>query len=144
MTNEELEVLRQIKDSLKALEEAMVPGPPPPPPEGVINEFKDFIGKYKVMGLAVAFIMGLYLGELISALVADLVMPIVNIFLPPWLDIASLQAGPFYIGALSIGPFLVGHFLNELITFIIIAFVIFLMIKLSTKQPMMKMTKKLR
>ncbi len=133
MTNEELEVLRQIKDSLKALEEAMVPGPPPPPPEGVINEFKDFIGKYKVMGLAVAFIMGLYLGELISALVADLVMPIVNIFLPPWLDIASLQAGPFYIGALSIGPFLIGHFLNELITFIIIAFVIFLMIKLTTR-----------
>lgn len=132
MAKEELEELRQIKDSLKALEEAMV-AKPPPPPEGLIDEFKNFLGKYKVMGLAVAFIMGLYLGELISALVADIVMPIVNIFLPPWLDISSLQAGPFYFGTLSIGPFLVGHFLNELITFVIIAFVIFLLIKLTTR-----------
>ncbi len=133
MTNEELKELIQIKESLKALEKAMVAPPPPPAPEGLVEEFKDFLKQYKVMGLAVAFIMGIYLGQLISALVADLVMPLVNIFLPPWLDISSLQAGPFYIGTLSVGPFLVGHFLNELITFIIIAFVIFLLIKLTTR-----------
>lgn len=134
MTTEELKELKQIKESLKALEKAMVAPPPPPPPEGLVEEFKDFLSKYKVMGLAVAFIMGIYLGELISALVADIVMPIVNIFLPPWLDISSLVAGPFYIGPfLTVGPFLIGHFLNELITFVIIAFVIFLLIKLTSR-----------
>jgi large conductance mechanosensitive channel len=133
MTKEELEELTQIRKSLKALEAALVPAPPPPPPKGLVNEFKHFLSEYKVMGLAVAFIMGLYLGQLVSALVADLVMPIVNIFLPPGLNIADWEVGPFYLGLQAIGPFLVGHFLNELITFLIIAFVIFLLIKLTSR-----------
>ena len=37
--------------------------PAPAPPKGLWNEFKDFLGKYKVFGLAVAFILAVYLGH---------------------------------------------------------------------------------
>ena len=122
MTNEELEELRQIKDSLKALEEAMVPAPPPPPPKGLINEFKAFIADYKVMGLAVAFILGLALKDLVSSLVANLIMPIITLIIPPidW-------------SAIAFGPFMVGLFIGALIDFIIIAFIIFLLVKLTSR-----------
>ena len=122
MTNEELEELRQIKDSLKALEEAMVPAPPPPPPKGLINEFKAFIADYKVMGLAVAFILGLALKDLVSSLVANLIMPIITLIIPTidW-------------SAIAFGPFMVGLFIGALIDFIIIAFIIFLLVKLTSR-----------
>jgi hypothetical protein len=54
MSNEAmLEELREIRKLL-------TPAPPPDPPEGLINEFVDFISQYKVLGLAVAFILGIY------------------------------------------------------------------------------------
>lgn len=117
MSNEEmLEELREIRKLL-------TPAPPAPPPKGLLNEFTDFISKYKVMGLAVAFILGLYLGSLVKSLVDNMVMPIVELFLPadvPWEDIV-------------LGPLRIGPFLGELLTFIIVAFVIFFIVKLTTR-----------
>lgn len=84
----------------------------------MINEFRDFLSKYKVMGLAVAFILGLYLGGLVSALVSDLIMPIIQLAMP------NIQWE-----LIELGPFRVGHFVGTLVTFIIIAFVIFLIVK---------------
>lgn len=115
--NEMLEELIKIREAL---------APTPPPQEerkGLINEFKDFIKKYKVMGLAVAFIMGIYLGALIKSLVDNLIMPIVEIFLPEDLNWESLALGPFRYGA----------FIGDLITFVIVAFVIFLLVKFTTR-----------
>lgn len=111
------EMLEELKKIRQFLEPKPAP-PPPPPPKGLWAEFKDFISKYKVMGLAVAFILGVYLGQLVQALVNDLVMPIVNLALPdvPWDKIA-------------LGPFQVGHFIGQLITFLIVAFVIFILVK---------------
>jgi len=113
-----LEELRKIREALEAK-----PAPPsPPPPKGLLNEFIDFMSKYKVLGLAVAFILGLYLGELVKALVNDLIMPIIQLATPgiEWEQIAA-------------GPFRVGHFVGALITFIIVAFVIFLIVKFSKR-----------
>jgi len=113
-----LNVLKEIRDLL-----APKPAPPaPPPPKGLIAEFKDFISKYKVMGMAVAFIMGIYLGALVQSLVNDLLMPIIEIATPgvPWEDIA-------------LGPFRIGRFTSALITFLIVAFVIFLIVKVTKK-----------
>ncbi|MEM4522711.1 MAG: MscL family protein, partial [Nitrososphaeria archaeon] len=76
--DEILEVLKEIK----ALLEPKPAPPPPPPPKGLWNEFVDFLSKYKVLGLAVAFIMGLYLGALVQALVKDLLMPLIGLILP--------------------------------------------------------------
>ncbi|MEM3757122.1 MAG: MscL family protein, partial [Candidatus Bathyarchaeia archaeon] len=92
------------------------------PPKGLIAEFKDFISKYKVMGMAVAFIMGIYLGALVQSLVNDLLMPVIELATPgiPWEQI-------------TLGPFRIGSFLGALITFLIVAFVIFLIVKMTKK-----------
>ncbi|MFX0012436.1 MAG: MscL family protein, partial [Candidatus Hermodarchaeota archaeon] len=62
----------EMLEELKKIREALAPTPPPPEPEkkkNLLMEFKDFIKKYKVLGLAVAFIMGIYLGALVKSLV---------------------------------------------------------------------------
>ncbi|MCP8323214.1 MAG: MscL family protein [Candidatus Methylarchaceae archaeon HK02M2] len=114
--NEILEELRRIRELLE-------PKPAPPPPKGLWAEFLDFMTKYKVMGLAVAFIMGIYLGVLVKALVDDLIMPIIQLGMPSGLVWEEMMVGPFRIG----------HFIGALITFIIIAFVIFLLVKVTKK-----------
>jgi len=63
---------------------------PPPPPKGVWNEFKTFLEQYKVMGLAVAFIIGLYLGILVQSLVKDLLLPVIGLAMQD-VDLASLE-----------------------------------------------------
>ena len=112
-------------EELKKIRELLTPKPTPPappPPKGMWNEFMDFLSKYKVMGLAVAFILGIYLGDLVKALVDDLVMPIVTLAMPgiAWEEIAA-------------GPFRVGHFIGTLITFAIVAFVIFILVKVTKR-----------
>ena len=124
MTSEDkmLDELKQIRELLAAK-----PAPPPPPPKGMWNEFKGFIENYKVMGIAVAFILGLYLGQLVQSMVTDLIMPIIGLALPG-MDNMSTLAIP--VGNQEFG---VGSFLVALITFIIVAFVIFLLVKVTKK-----------
>ena len=124
MTKEEemIDELKQIKELL-----AVKPAPPPPAPKGLWNEFKTFIQNYKVMGLAVAFILGLYLGQLVQSMVTDLIMPIIGLALPG-MDNLSTLAVP--VGNQEFG---VGSFLVALITFIIVAFVIFILVKVTKK-----------
>jgi len=66
----------EMLEELKRIRELLEPKPAPPPPKGLWNEFMDFLSRYKVIGLAVAFIIGIYLGNLVQALVSDLVMPL--------------------------------------------------------------------
>ncbi len=73
-------ILAELRKIREAVEPKPAP-PPPPPPKGLWKEFMDFISKYKVMGLAVAFIIGLYLGALVQALVQDLLMPVIGMAL---------------------------------------------------------------
>jgi large conductance mechanosensitive channel len=133
-----LEELRRIRTLLEPK-----PAPPAPPPKkGLWNEFMDFFSKYKVMGLAVAFIMGVYLGGLVNALVKDLVLPIVGLVVPGLGNLATFRIGippttfdnegkppADYVGQI----FGVGDFLAALITFIIVAFVIFILVKITKK-----------
>jgi len=116
---------KQILEELKRIREAVTPKPPEKP-KNIFQEFKHFLKEYKVMGLAVAFIMGIYLGGLVQALVGDLVMPIVSIFTPgiQWNQIV------FFVGT---SEFAIGHFVGTLITFLIIAFVIFLLVKITKR-----------
>jgi len=116
--DEMLEELRKIRQLLEPK-----PAPsPPPPPKGMMNEFKAFLSQYRVMGMAVAFILGLYLGGLVKAVVDDLIMPIISIVVPNvnW-------------ELIVLGPFRIGHFIGALITFIIIALVVFLLVKVTKK-----------
>ena len=124
MSKEErmLAELKKIRELLAAK-----PPAPPPPPKGLWAEFKGFIENYKVMGLAVAFILGLYLGQLVQSLVTDLIMPVIGLALP---GIDNLSTLKIPVGNQEFG---VGGFLVALITFIIVAFVIFILVKVTKK-----------
>ena len=117
-----LEELKKIRELLAAK-----PAPPPPAPQGLWNEFKAFIENYKVMGLAVAFILGLYLGQLVQSMVTDLIMPIIGLALPGMDNLSTLSVA---VGNQEFG---IGGFLVALITFIIVAFVIFILVKVTKK-----------
>ena len=49
---------------------------------GIVQEFKEFLKEYKVIGLGVAVIMGLAANTLIKSLVDNVIMPIITIFIP--------------------------------------------------------------
>lgn len=89
---------------------------------GLLSEFKNFLYEYKVIPLAIAFIMGIASTALIKSLVDNVIMPLITPFIPggAWRT-ATLELGPVVIGW--------GPFLAELINFIIIAFVVFLIAK---------------
>ena len=118
---------KEMLEELTKIRELLTPAPAPPPPKGMWIEFMDFISKYKVMGLAVAFIIGLYLGALVQSLVTDLIMPIIGLALPGLGNLAT------YTVTVSSQDFGIGSFLVALITFIIVAFVIFILVKVTKK-----------
>ncbi len=117
--DEMLKELKQIRELLAAK--------PAPPPKGLWNEFKAFLENYKVMGLAVAFIIGVYLGLLVQSMVKDLLLPAIGLALPGLENLANLQ---YNVGEQIFG---IGNFLVALITFIIVAFVIFILVKITKK-----------
>ena len=88
----------------------------------VLKEFKEFINKGNVVDLAVAVVIGGAFGKIVSAIVADLVMPLVNAVMPQG-DWRKWEVTPLH--------FRVGDFLGTLVDFTIVAFVIFIvMVKL--------------
>ena len=123
-SNEEmLAELRKIRELL-----TQAPPPPPPPaPKGISAEFKAFLSTYKVLGLAVAFILGLYLGALVQALVKDMILPVIGI---PLSKVGNLSTLTTSFDGQTFG---IGDFLTAVITFIIVAFVIFLTVKVAKR-----------
>jgi len=123
------DMLEELKKIRTLLEPKPAPAAPPAP-KGLWAEFMDFISKYKVLGLAVGFIMGLYLGNLVQALVKDFLLPAIGLAIPGMKDMAT------YAVTVMSQVFGVGDFLVALITFIIVAFVVFLIVKIAKKWGM--------
>ena len=96
----------------------------------IVKDFGDFLQEYKVMGLAVAFIMGAATTTLVKSLVDDIIMPIITVIVPN---------GSWETATLPIGPIIIkwGYFLSALINFFAIALVVFLLIK-SLKKTVIK------
>ena len=120
----------EILAELQKIRELLTPKPaPPPPPEpkGFSAEFKAFLKNYKVLGLAVAFILGVYLGGLVQALVKDLLLPVIGI---PLSSIGDLSSYTFIFDNQN---FKIGDFLVAVITFINVALVIFLIVKIAKR-----------
>ncbi len=117
----------EMLEELKKIRALLEPKPAPPAPKGLWAEFKSFIENYKVMGLAVAFIMGVYLGGLVQSLVKDLLLPAIGLAIPGLEDLST------YVAPVGTQAFGVGSFLVALITFIIVAFVIFIIVKVTKK-----------
>ncbi len=116
----------QIIEELKKIRAALEKPPAPEPPKGFVNEFKDFLSKYKILGLAVAFVLALYVGLLIQALVKDFIMPLIGLALP----VSNLAT--YSVGVLK-QTFGVGDFLVALITFIIVALIVFIIVKVAKR-----------
>lgn len=102
----------------------------------VINEFKEFIAKGNVMDLAVGVIIGAAFAAITASLVADVFMPIIgaifggldfsNYFLPLGSEVTatSLEAAKEQGAVLAYGSFI-----TAVVNFLIIAFIVFLMVK---------------
>src|SRR5947209_18911059 len=90
----------QILAELREINRLLTPAPPAPPAalKGLFEEFKVFLSQYKVLGLAVAFILGVYLGALVKALVTDLILPILSFVSAPVPDFNPSQVGPYRVG----------------------------------------------
>ncbi len=117
----------EILQELKKIRESLEKAPAPPAPKGFWNEFKDFLSKYKILGLAIGFIIGLYLGTLVQSLVADLLLPAIGALIPGLDNLATM------IVTAAGQNFGVGNFLVALITFIIVALIAFLITKMAKK-----------
>ena len=103
------------------------------------SEFKEFILKGNVMDLAVGFIIGAAFAKIVDSLVNDIIMPIVgkitggvdfsNMFVP-LADIPAGNAGTYAALKTAGVPMLAyGNFITIVINFVILAFIIFLMVK---------------
>lgn len=93
----------------------------------MLGEFKEFLKEYKVVGLAIAVVMGLAANNLVKSFVDNIIMPIITPFIPggSW-ETASWTIGPWVIGW--------GPFLSSLIYFLIIAWVVFVIAKYMLKE----------
>ncbi|MCB4359287.1 large conductance mechanosensitive channel protein MscL [Quatrionicoccus australiensis] len=105
---------------------------------GMIQEFKEFAVKGNAMDLAVGVIIGGAFGKIVDSIVGDLIMPLVSRVVGK-LDFSNLFVvlgdNPNSLTALAelkkagIPVFAYGSFLTILVNFVILAFIIFMMIK---------------
>jgi large conductance mechanosensitive channel len=89
---------------------------------GMLKEFKGFIMRGNVLDLAVAVVIGAAFGAIVSSLVDHVITPLL---LTPALKIARLND----IDGLKWGAVKYGNFLSAVIKFVIIAFILFLIVK---------------
>jgi large conductance mechanosensitive channel len=89
---------------------------------GMLKEFKDFVLRGNVVDLAVAVVIGAAFNAIVSSLVDNVITPLL---LAPALKAANLQD----IDKLAWGAVKYGSFLAAVIKFIIIAFILFLIVK---------------
>jgi len=90
------------------------------------KDFKAFVLKGNVLDLAVAVVLGVAFGAIVTSLVNDIIMPLVGIILGK-IDFAALS---FQAGSATV---LYGKFIQAIVNFLIIAFVIFLVMRAMIK-----------
>ena len=103
---------------------------------GMVTEFKDFISKGNVVDLAVGVIIGAAFGKIVTSLVEQVVMPPIGLLLGG-VDFSNLKwvLAPENPATEAVEEVAIqyGAFVNTLIQFLIVAFVIFLMVKVINK-----------
>jgi len=106
---------------------------------GMMQEFKEFAVKGNVMDLAVGVIIGGAFGKIVESMVGDLIMPVVGAIFGK-LDFSSLfvvlgtapAGSAMTLDALKkagVPVFAYGNFITVAVNFIILAFIIFMMVK---------------
>jgi len=102
----------------------------------MIAEFRGFLTKTNALALAVAVIIGAAISSVVSALAADLLMPLIGLVLPggDWRQAKYvLHTTTDAAGKITESAILYGHFIGIVIDFVIIAFVVFLIVKALVK-----------
>jgi large conductance mechanosensitive channel len=109
---------------------------------GMIKEFKEFAIKGNMVDMAVGIIIGGAFGLIIKSLIADVIMPLVGVVTGGEVDFSNLYIplsdsvakGLSIDDARAAGPILAyGSFITIFINFLILAFVIFIMVKMMNK-----------
>ena len=109
---------------------------------GMVQEFKQFALKGNVMDLAVGVIIGAAFGKIVDSLVKDVVMPLLNLVAGGQIDFSNqywvlsgqVPAGASLAEAQKLGNvFAWGNFVTVLINFMLLAFIIFMMVKQMNK-----------
>ncbi|TWT90644.1 Large-conductance mechanosensitive channel [Pseudobythopirellula maris] len=106
---------------------------------GMIQEFKEFAMRGNVVDMAVGVVIGGAFGKIVTSLVGDIIMPAVGavtggLDFSEW-KVQIAEGTPAVDGAEAVEPVMlsVGNFLNAAIDFVIIAFAIFMAIKLMNR-----------
>jgi large conductance mechanosensitive channel len=109
----------------------------------MLNDFKAFIARGNVLDLAVGVIIGAAFGKIVSSLTDDLIMPIVGAitggvdFSSKYavLNDVSVPAGATLAAAKAAGAnvFAWGSFITAIVNFVILAFIIFMIVKQASK-----------
>ncbi|RYZ72836.1 MAG: large-conductance mechanosensitive channel protein MscL [Lysobacteraceae bacterium] len=101
---------------------------------GMVSEFKEFISRGNVVDLATAVVIGAAFGKIVTALVDGIVMPLIG-YLTGGVSVSDwkyvLSPGTVDAAGASVGEVAIkyGLFLQTLIDFVLIAFVIFMILK---------------
>ena len=113
---------------------------------GFLSEFKEFASKGNVMDLAVGVIIGAAFGKIVTSFVNDVLMPPIGIILGgmDFKDLKLVLKGPVLENGKVISEAVTlnyGNFLQTVIDFLIIAFVIFMMIRTLNKLQRLRVAK---
>lgn len=104
----------------------------PVPKQSFAQEFMDFLKNYGIIGLAIAFVIGAAASKLVTALVNDLINPIVGLVLPSG-DLKSLQTEVVNNISGAISVFKYGDFIVNVIDFAIIVVIVFILYKVLSR-----------
>ena len=106
----------------------------------MLDEFKNFAFKGNAFDLAVGVIIGVAFGKIVDSIVGDLIMPVIGAlfggldFNNYFLGLSSAVNAPTLEAAKAQGAtFAYGSFITILINFLIIAFILFQMVKISNR-----------
>lgn len=110
----------------------------------MIGEFRGFLTKTNALALAIGVIIGAAVGNVVSGLAADILMPVIGYLLPKgdWRQAKIvLTSVTDAAGKTSESAILYGHFLGLVVDFVIISFVVFLIVKTLVKSAPAEPTK---
>ena len=100
--------------------------------KSLIKEFTTFLMTFGVIGLAIAFIIGAAASILVTAFVNDIINPVVGLALPSG-DLKTLNYNVTNSATGVTSTFSYGDLIANIIDFLIIAFIVFLMYKILVK-----------
>src|SRR5262245_6091689 len=98
----------------------------------MVREFRDFLFKQNALALAVGVIVGAAIGKVVTSLVGDVLMPVISLVMPQgeWRAskiILSQSVGPD--GKEVINAINYGAFIGTVVDFVVVAFVVFLIVR---------------